>query len=71
MSSYAIVEEAPVGNKLEIMPSPCDGGINPSVEWWDEAFLPKNIRENRKRSRVAADHDDTELLAINNTKTFK
>jgi hypothetical protein len=40
------------------LPPPSDGGVVPTVEWWDEAFLPKATRENRKKSRAAAEADD-------------
>ena len=29
------------------------GGAVPTIEWWDEAFLPKELREARKRAAIA------------------
>ena len=29
------------------------GGLVPTIEWWDEAFLPKDVREARKRAAIA------------------
>ena len=29
------------------------GGSVPTIEWWDEAFLPKELREARKRAAIA------------------
>lgn len=31
------------------VPRPIDDGVLPSMEWWDELFLPKTTRENRKK----------------------
>jgi U4/U6 small nuclear ribonucleoprotein PRP3 len=53
------------------LPPPHDGGVVPSMEWWDEAFLPKQQREERKRSRAAADKDDYSLVAITYVKSFQ
>ena len=53
------------------MPPPSDEGIVPSLEWWDEAFLPKNVREERKRSRAALEREDFALRAIQHCKTYK
>ena len=41
------------------------------MEWWDEAFLPKSLRETRKKSRAAQEVDDREHLAVENCKTVK
>eukprot|EP01041_Mallomonas_annulata_P005310 gene5310-10621_t len=54
------------------VPPPCDEGIIPVMEWWDEALLPKGVREERKRSRAAQDkEDDCALRALQHTKTYK
>lgn len=53
-----------------IAPTP-DEGIVPAVEWWDEALLPKVIRETRKSSRAAQEKDDYEQANIVNCKTHK
>ena len=53
------------------VPPPCDEGIVPALEWWDEALLPKAVREERKRSRAAQERDDSALRALNNCKTHK
>ena len=54
-----------------VVPAPVDGGVIPSMEWWDEAYLPKLLRENRKKSRAAAEQDDFQHLALHHTKTYK
>jgi hypothetical protein len=41
------------------------------MEWWDEAFLPKDLREARKRSRAKQEVDDFDHLAFANCKTVK
>lgn len=41
------------------------------MEWWDEAFLPKEVREARKKSVAAQLNDDYEIAALTNCKTFK
>ncbi len=56
--------------QLVIAPTP-DEGIVPAMEWWDEAFLPKALRETRKKSRAAQEVDDREQLAVENCKTVK
>lgn len=43
----------------------------PSLEWWDETYLPKQTQKNRKISKVSAEKDDFEELSINNVKTVK
>jgi len=53
------------------IPPPCDGGVVPSMEWWDEAFLPKEIRESRRKSFAAANNDNFSQLDISNSKTFR
>jgi U4/U6 small nuclear ribonucleoprotein PRP3 len=45
--------------------------VTPSMEWWDEAFLPKEVRESRRISKAAADKDDFSLLAAGNNKTHR
>jgi hypothetical protein len=41
------------------------------MEWWDEIFLPKALRETRKKSRAAQEIDDYGLVAAHNCKTIK
>jgi U4/U6 small nuclear ribonucleoprotein PRP3 len=41
------------------------------MEWWDELFLPKNIRDDRKKSVAASGADNYEHTAIINVKTHK
>lgn len=41
------------------------------MEWWDEAFLPKILRDNRRKSRAKQEQDDFEDLSYSNCKTFK
>lgn len=53
------------------VPPPVDEGVVPSMEWWDEAFLPKTVRDNRKISRAAADVDDSSQLMLQYGKSYK
>lgn len=62
---------APQEEKATSLPQPRDGGVVPSMEWWDEAFLPKNNREERKRSRAAADRDDYHIASVMYVKSFQ
>lgn len=43
----------------------------PTMEWWDEAFLPKQKRDQRKISKAAQEKDDFEYLSITNNKTYQ
>jgi hypothetical protein len=52
-------------------PPPVDGGVVPVMEWWDEPFLPKELRETRKKSVAAQLNDDYAAAALTNCKTFK
>jgi len=46
--------------------------VVPILEWWDELFLPKHRREQRKLSKAAASElEDVKLLALSNNKTYK
>lgn len=54
-----------------VIPPPLDGGVVPSMEWWDESFLPKEVRESKRKSVAAASRDDFSLLAITNSKTYR
>lgn len=40
----------------------------PTVEWWDEFFLPREKRELRRVSRAAQEQDDYPLAALTNCK---
>ena len=53
------------------IPPPIDEGVVPALEWWDEAFLPKTVRENRKVSRAAAEVDDFAQLQLQYGKSYK
>jgi hypothetical protein len=48
---------------------PVQDTVLPSMEWWDEVFLPKQKRDQRKISKAAADIDEYELTHINHCKT--
>jgi U4/U6 small nuclear ribonucleoprotein PRP3 len=41
------------------------------VEWWDEAFLPKEVRDTRRKSKAAVLLDDFALLDLTHCKTYK
>jgi hypothetical protein len=45
----AAVDEAPK-DPADSVPLRVDFESVPEVEWWDEAFLPKDIREARKKA---------------------
>lgn len=55
------------------IPAADEGLVLPSthIEWWDEAFLPKDIREQRKKSKAALLIDNFDLLALVNNKTHR
>lgn len=53
------------------LPPPVDGGVVPSMEWWDEAFLPKDLRNQRKSSRAAAEIDNYDKVLLTHCKTYK
>jgi len=53
------------------IPPPIDGGVVPTLEWWDEVFLPKSVRDNRKISRAAAEVDDYAQLQLQYGKSYK
>lgn len=53
------------------LPPSADGGVVPSMEWWDEVFLPKDIRESRQSSRVSYDEDHYPKAHLQYCKTFK
>ena len=59
------------GGSVFVVPSAADSGVVPAVEWWDEAFLPKELRELRRRSVAAAAGDDSSLLDIAHAKTHR
>ena len=56
---------------IYVLSQPADEGNVPTMEWWDEAFLPKDKRDARKTNRAVAEHDDFELLQLTNSKTYK
>jgi hypothetical protein len=41
------------------------------MEWWDEAFLHKAVREERRKSKARAQQDDFSLLSTVYCKTMK
>jgi U4/U6 small nuclear ribonucleoprotein PRP3 len=41
------------------------------MEWWDENFLPKALKEKRRQSRALMDIDDFPSLSLANCKTHK
>ncbi len=46
--------------------------VTPTIEWWDELFLPKSRREQRKISKAASlETDDIQLLSLFHNKTYK
>lgn len=53
------------------LPPPVDCGVIPAMEWWDELFLPKQMRETRKSSKSYAENDHFDSLNIINNKTYK
>jgi hypothetical protein len=53
------------------VPPPYDGGVVPAMEWWDEAFLHKAVREERRKSKARAQQDDFSLLSTAYCKTMK
>ena len=56
---------------LQHVAPPIDTMI-PTIEWWDECFLPKQKRELRKISKIAQqDETDYDHLSINHVKTHK
>jgi U4/U6 small nuclear ribonucleoprotein PRP3 len=59
-----------VDDNVEIPPYP-DGGIVPIIEWWDEIYIAKNIRDDRKKSKANYTIEDHELLELSNVKTWK
>lgn len=69
MSIYEEHENVEPTNDVLVAPPP--DSVIPSMEWWDEAFLPKDLREKRKISKAAAENDDFSLLDLENNKTYK
>lgn len=68
--NHSLESEISSDNEI-IIPGPSDSGVVPAMEWWDELFLPKDIREGRKKSVAASSADDYEHVAIVNIKTYK
>jgi hypothetical protein len=58
---------------IYLLPPPDDGIIIPDthIEWWDEVYLPKELRETRKKSKAAMLLDNFDELDIVNSKTYK
>lgn len=59
----------PLQDTIPIPPPP--DVIVPSMEWWDEAFLPKEKRDQRRVSRAAAEQDDFPLLSATHCKVIR
>ena len=55
------------------MPPSADEGSVPLIEWWDEAFLPKEMRDGKKTgsSKEPPDHPLASFLAPSNCKTLR
>jgi U4/U6 small nuclear ribonucleoprotein PRP3 len=63
---------APITLMSSVMVPPYPDPVMPVLEWWDEAFLPKERRDLRKISKAATSEiDDVQLLAVQNARTYK
>lgn len=63
---------APITMMSSVMVPPYPDPVMPVLEWWDEAFLPKERRDLRKISKAATSEiDDVQLLAVQNARTYK
>ena len=67
----AVETSAEAGPEAQAVSSPPDEGNVPSMEWWDEAFLPKAKRDERKANPASAEEGDFALLQLANSKTYK
>lgn len=70
LSVYEDHDQAALPASKVLVAPPVDSVI-PAMEWWDEAFLPKELRDRRKISKAAAENDDFALLSLSNNKTYK
>jgi hypothetical protein len=41
------------------------------MEWWDEQFLPAELRAQRSKSRALEQQDDFDKLALKNSRTHR
>lgn len=59
------------GRTQEVPAYPDSSG--PALEWWDEAFLPKERRDARKLTKAAhlQSEEDVGLLALHHARTYK
>jgi U4/U6 small nuclear ribonucleoprotein PRP3 len=69
--SFDLSSILPDSSSVRPLPPPNDGGVCPLCDWWDESFLPRDLRDARKHSRFAADADVFSKLSINNVRTYK
>lgn len=68
----AVSSCAPTALLSAVMVPPYPDPVMPVLEWWDEAFLPKERRDLRKISKAATSEiDDVQLLAAQNARTYK
>ena len=55
---------------ITLIPPPPETHV-PTMEWWDEAFLKKDKRDNRKASKFLSEQNDFEYLLLENNKFYK
>ena len=48
--TVAAIDDTPIKDPADSIPHSADYGSVPAIEWWDEAFLPRDMREARKRA---------------------
>lgn len=53
------------------VPPPNDENLVPSMEWYDEIFLPKDLKEKKKLSRAALEQDNFDSLSLQNCRTYR
>lgn len=68
--SSSTADEVKSVMEIEI-PQPNDENLVPSMEWYDEIFLPKDLREKRKQARAGLEENNYGDLSILNCKTYK
>ena len=62
------------GSRIALTVPPADDGVvlpATHIEWWDEAFLPKDLRELRRKSKAALLVDDFDKLDLTHCKTMR
>ena len=62
----------PGAGRTQEVPAYPDSSV-PALEWWDEAFLPKERRDARKLTKAAhlQSEEDVGLLALHHARTYK